>query len=263
MQRTFWSWTQALRIMAAILFLASPARHAAAADFQIQPTTLELSGGANSGAFSVINNGDESINFQVSVKEWTQDAAGKDVYTDTKDIVFFPKIMTTAPHEQRAIRIGYKAPASSNEKTYRLFVEEIPAPKKETTEKTAGKIRAGITIAFRFASPIFVKPPQPQETAAVERMELMKGVAKAGVKNTGNIHIKVSSVLFRGKAADGRELFSKETAGWYILHGHAMTYEAAVPQEFCADLAALEAVVKAENLTINGTMNVEKSMCAL
>lgn len=249
-------------LMTVLLFLSFSFCRVFAADFQIQPTTLELAGGAKSGAFSVINNGNESINFQISVKEWTQDANGKDVYEDTKDIVFFPKIMTTGPNEQRAIRIGLKAPLSVNEKTYRLFVEEIPSPAKETAPKEKGKIKAGITIAFRFATPIFVKPLKQQETAVVDKMELSKGTAKATIKNTGNVHIKVLSVTFTGKAADGRELFSKEVAGWYILHGLSVPYEAAVPREACEGLATIEVNAKSENLTINGAMKVQKGMCA-
>ncbi len=246
--------------MAALLFLSFPHAQAAAADFQIQPTMLDLSGGVKSGAFSVINNGDDSINFQISVKEWTQDANGKDVYEDTKDIVFFPRIMTTGPHEQRAIRIGFKAPLSVNEKTYRLFVEEIPSPKKETGVKDKG-IKAGVTIAFRFATPIFVKPLKQQEAAIVEKLEMSKGKVMAMIKNTGNVHIKVQNVVFSGKAADGKELFSKEIAGWYILHGLSVPYETAVPKEVCQGLATIEVVAKSENLTINGSLNVQKSMC--
>jgi fimbrial chaperone protein len=256
------------RIVSLLLIFALPAfgfiaTHAVAADFQIQPTMLDLKGGVKSGAFSVINNGAESINFQVEVKEWTQDAAGKDVYSDTKDIVFYPRIMTTGPHEQRAIRVGYKAPASKYEKTYRLFVEEIPSAKKEAEVKEKGKISAGITIAFRFATPIFVKPLVEQEAATVEKMEMANGVVRALVKNTGNIHIKLMNVTFRGKAADGKELFSKELAGWYILHGISVPYEFAAPKEVCADLATIEVAAKAENLAITRTLNVQKSMCAL
>ena len=249
-------------LMTALLLLSLTFCRAYAADFQIQPTTLELSGGVKSGAFSVINNGSESINFQVSVKEWTQDANGKDVYEETKDIVFFPKIMTTGPNEQRAIRIGFKAPLSVNEKTYRLFVEEIPSPKKGPETKEQGKIKAGITIAFRFATPIFVKPLKQQETAVVDKMEMSRGEVKATIKNTGNVHIKLLSVTFRGKAADGRELFSKEVAGWYILHGLSVPYETAVPGGACEGLATIEVNAKSENLTINGAMNVQKGMCA-
>jgi fimbrial chaperone protein len=249
-------------LLAGLLFIAISVSRAFAADFQIQPTTLDLGGSAKSGVFSVINNGKEKIDFQISVKEWTQDAGGKDVYEDTKDIVFFPKIMSVEPFEQRAIRIGVKAPTSQKEKTYRLFVEEIPSPKKEPDVKLKGNIRAGLTIAFRFATPIFVKPVRPQESYVIDRIEMSKGAVRAIVKNTGNVHVKLLAVKFSGKAADGKELYSKEVAGWYILHGLTLPYEAAVPNELCGKLATIDVSAQTENININGTLNVQKSMCA-
>lgn len=249
-------------LLAGLLVIAVSVSRVFAADFQIQPTTLVLSGNDKSGAFSVINNGNEKVDFQISLMEWSQDAQGKDVYVDTKEIVFFPKIMTVDPNGQRAIRIGVKAPPSQKEKTFRLFVEEIPTVKKETELSNTGKIHAGLTIAFRFATPIFVMPIKPQEGAVIEKMEMSKGTVKAVVKNTGNVHIKLRNVTFLGKAADGKELFSKEVAGWYVLSGLALPYETAVPQEQCGELAKIEVKAQAENTSITGTMNVQKSMCA-
>jgi fimbrial chaperone protein len=248
-------------LLAGLLFIAVSLSRALAADFQVQPTTLDLGGSVKSGAFSVINNGNEKIDLQISVKEWSQDAGGKDVYEDTKDIVFFPKIMSVEPFGQRAIRIGVKAPPSQMEKTYRLFVEEIPSPKKTPDVKLEGNIRAGLTIAFRFSTPIFVKPVRPQENYVIEGVEMSKGTVRAIVKNTGNVHIKLRAVTFSGKAVDGKELYSKEFAGWYILHGLSLPYEAAVPQELCGKLAAVDVSAQTENIDIHGTLNVQKNMC--
>jgi fimbrial chaperone protein len=224
--------------------------------------SLELGGRAKSGAFSVVNSGDEKLNCQIDVKEWSQGADGKDVYTETKDIIFFPKIMTVEPHEQRAVRIGVKVPASTKEKTYRLFIEEIPSQNKPTLSLASGKITAGLTIAFRYAMPIFVEPLKPQKSGVVENMEMSKGVVKAAVRNTGNIRMKLHTVTFRGKAQDGKELFSKDAGGWYVLHGMLRRYEAAVPKELCGALATIEVSAQTENSTINGTMNVQRKMCA-
>lgn len=253
------------KVMGALgLSLAISVSSAFAADFQVQPTSLILSSDAKSGAFTVLNDGNDSIDFQVDVKEWSQDAAGKDVYSEARDVVFFPKIMTVAAHEQRAIRIGIKSPPSQREKTYRVFVEEIPTPKKETEVAKTGNIRAGLTIAFRFATPIFVMPVKPQRSAEVARMEMAGGAVKALIRNTGNVHIKLLNLKFRGLAADGKELFSKEIAGWYILNGMAVPYEAAVPKEQCRALSSIEVKAQAADpdLNIAGSMPVDKSMCA-
>jgi fimbrial chaperone protein len=248
-------------LLAGLLFIAASFSPSFAADFQVQPTTMDLNGNTKSGVFSVINNGNEKIDFQVSVQEWSQDEKGKDVYTDTKDIVFFPTVMTVEANAQRAIRIGLKAPATLKEKTYRLFVAEIPTPKKTSDVKTEGSIKAGVTIAFRFAMPIFVKPARPQESYVIDGLEMSKGTVKTIVKNTGNVHVKLNAVKFSGKAADGKELFSKEVAGWYILQGLSFPYEAAVPKDVCGKLATIDVSAQTENGKIDGKLNVEKKMC--
>jgi fimbrial chaperone protein len=254
---------QGVLVLAVLAMAAAHAPGAFAADFQIQPTSMFLSTSDKSGAFSVINSGNEKIDFQISVKEWAQDEKGKDVYTDTQDIVFFPKIMTVDPNSQRAIRVGIKGPKSLQEKTYRLFVEEIPTPKKESEMKQIGKIKAGITIAFRFAVPVFILPVKPQESAVIEKLDMVNGTARATVRNAGNVHVKLLSITFTGKAADGKELFTREVAGWYVLRGMAFPYEAKVSKEQCNNLATIDVTAKAEDLTINtGTMNVQKKMCA-
>lgn len=242
-----------------LVLTPSPVR---ASNFSITPTSLDLSGSVKSGVFSVVNSGEEKLNCQIDLKEWSQDADGKDVYTEARDIVFFPKIMTVEPNEQRAVRIGIKGPPSLKEKTYRLFVEEIPSQKKTTDGKKEGKIAAGLTIAFRYATPIFVKPVKPEESGVVEKVDMSKGLVRAIVKNKGNVHFKLLTVTFRGVAADGKELFSKELAGWYVLNGMTRLYEAEVPKEVCADLSSIEVKAQAENFSINGSLNVQKTMCA-
>lgn len=245
-----------------LLFMLVFISSAGAADFQVQPTTMDLGANIKSGVFSVINNGKDKIDFQVSVKEWSQDEKGKDVYVDTKEIVFFPKVMAVESNSQRAVRIGLKTPPSSKEKTYRLFVEEIPVPKKTQDMEANKNIKAGLTIAFRFSMPIFVKPLRTQEVCVVDKIEMSNGAVKATVKNTGNVHVKLRAVKFSGKAADGKELFSKEIAGWYILNGLSFSYEAAVPKEICGQLAMIEVSAQTESSNINGTLNVQKNMCA-
>jgi fimbrial chaperone protein len=231
------------------------------ANFNIVPTSLELGGNAKSGAFSVMNGSSEKLNCQIEVKEWTQDANGKDVYADTGDIVFFPKIMTVQPKEQRAIRIGIKGPLPPQERTYRLFVEEIPVQKSVAEANAPRELVAGLTIAFRYSMPIFVKPVIQRQSGVIEKTNMVKGAAKVVVRNTGNVHLKLSIVAFRGKSADGKEVFSKEAAGWYILHGQSRSFEVTVPQELCLKLATIVIDAQSENFTINGTLAVHKEMC--
>lgn len=234
----------------------------ALADFRVQPTTLDLGSKVKSGVFSVINNGNEKIDFQISVKEWNQDEKGKDIYTDTKEIIYFPKVMSVDANSQRAVRIILKTPPSSREKTYRLFVEEIPVQKKTDDVDAKKNIKAGLTIAFRFSMPIFVKPIRLQESCVIDKIGMSNSMLKAVVKNPGNVHVKLRNVKFSGKAADGKELYSKEIAGWYILNGLSSSYETEIPKELCGKLAKIEMSAQTENDNIKGIMNVQKDMCA-
>jgi len=245
-----------------LLVLAVLTSEALSSNFSIYPTVLELSGSTKSGVVSVINNGTEKLNCQIDVKAWAQDQNGKDVYTDTKEIVFFPKIMTVEPSEQRAIRIGLKGPVGTKEKTYRLFVEEILPQKKAVDAQAPGKISAGLTIAFRYAAPIFVKPARPQEAGRIESMTMSKGVVGVVVKNAGNMHFKLLNVTFRGKSADGKERFFHEESGWYVLNGMARRYEATVPKGACADLTTIEVTAQAAAVSYNEQLIVQRAMCA-
>jgi fimbrial chaperone protein len=247
-------------VIISFLFLSLSSSPAFQGDFQIQPTSLELGSNVKSGSFSVINNGSDKLNVQISVMEWTQDETGKDLYEKTGDVVFFPKIMTVEPNEQRAIRIGMKGPPSLKEKTYRLFIEEIPTKKAQDIAVTE-KVTAGISIAFRYAIPIFVQPVREKKSGVVERVEMSQGVVRAFVKNTGNVHIKLLNVMFRGKTADGKDLFSKEAAGWYILHDLSRPYEATIPPDLCGKIATIEIKAEAEDFNLNGMLNVHKDMC--
>jgi fimbrial chaperone protein len=232
------------------LFVSFPAW---AGNFQVSPITLELGSGVNSGVFTVMNEGQEKINFQIAVSEWTQDSTGKDVYSETGDIVFFPKIMTLLSGEQRVIRVGLKGPRGRNEKTYRIFIEEIPSREKS----------AGVNLAFsiRFAPPIFVKPTEIITSGAIDTIQLAKGELSAMLRNTGNVHLKIASIWIKGRSASGAEIFSHEMAGWYLLHHVARNIEASFPQEKCKELSSVEIEAKMENSNLNGKLDVQRGMC--
>jgi len=68
--------------------------------------------------------------------------------------------MSIDPNSQRAVRIGLKTPPGAREKTYRLFVQEIPTQKKTQDVDINEKVKAGVTIAFRFSMPIFRQTAQ-------------------------------------------------------------------------------------------------------
>src|SRR5947209_3025932 len=95
------------------------------AEYTVSPMRLELSRDARSGVVTLTNTGASPIDFQMTAMEWTQDNDGADHYAETGEIIFFPKILTLAPNEDRVVRVGAKSAPAASERTFRLFIERI------------------------------------------------------------------------------------------------------------------------------------------
>jgi len=222
-------------------------------EFRVMPIRLDFDRGAKSGVITVVNEGEEKLHVQMKAFEWSQDADGKDKYVETNDIIFFPRMMMLEKKEERILRAGIKIPATTKEKTYRLFIEEIPGPRKAEG--------VNVAIAIRFGVPIFVKPFKEDAKGGIEKIELSKGVLNVHVKNTGNVHFIINSVNIKGRNVKEEEVFSKELSGWYLLNNVSRTYTTPIPGEFCKNIAKFDIEVKTNRFNFNGKLDVVQAMC--
>ncbi len=148
MVRNYWRGTL-VALCCALLWTGA----ALAGEFTVNPTRLDLGAAARSGVVTVRNDGKSPLSFQLQAMDWAQDATGKDQYTETRDLIFFPRILTIEPGQEGVVRVGTKTPVVPTEKTYRLFIEELPGTNKDPE-------KPGVQIAFliRFGAPIFIAP---------------------------------------------------------------------------------------------------------
>ncbi len=225
-----------------------------AGEWRVSPISLDLGKDARSGVITISNDAAEKLNVQMKAMEWTQDAEGKDVYTDTNDIIFFPKIMTLEKKEERIIRIGMKSPALSREKTYRLYVEEIPEPRKAQTTSVA--------IAIRFGVPIFVKPLKEEQKGEISALTMSKGALTAVVKNTGTTNFRITSLVIKGINGKGEQSFATELPGWYLLSGATRSHATTLSREACINTNKIEAEVKTTTISLSGKLDVDKAQCS-
>src|SRR5262245_20832967 len=109
------------------LFCALP-RAAHASEFDVSPVTLTLNGQMTSTMLTITNRGSEAVRFHVSAFAWDQRPDGEMVLNPTTDVVFFPAMLTLNPKEARNLRVGTNVKPGAVEKTYRIFVQELPPP---------------------------------------------------------------------------------------------------------------------------------------
>ena len=227
---------------------------ALAGSFKAVPIKLFLDAGTQTTTLTVTNQGGEKVTVQLDAKQWSQDETGQDVYTDTRDIVFFPKIADIGKGEKRIVRVGYQgAKDPRREKTYRLFLQELPVTKP-------GEM--ALKFALRFGIPIFVKPRvEVSQWGLDDKLELAQESLKLKVKNTGSTHLMVGKIRASGVDESGAEVFSKEKAGWYALAGATKTFVLAVAREDCLKASAVTVDVEVDKTTRSARLAVDKAMC--
>lgn len=233
---------------------------AQAGALRVSPSKLEFSADAKSGVVSLLNEGPERVRLLVTASEWNQNAEGKDIYSKTSDIVFYPKNIILDTGGQQVIRVGTRGPSSAREKAYRLMIEEIGQPNDQVLKDEE---KRGNAIVFKSTIVIFVKPRVEQISGVIEKIGLSNGVAFVKIVNTGNAHVIVTSVSMLGTASDGKKLFNREFAGWYLLSGATRAYRSDIPRNICRGLVRLDSEVTSDKYTLQKSMEVQKEMCSL
>jgi fimbrial chaperone protein len=144
-------------------------QEAMAATFDIQPIRIVLDEKVRLEKLTIRNISDAAFPIQVKAYEWSQNEKGEDVYTETKDIITFPKILSINKGEEKFIRIGTTVPPGTREKTYRIYVEEMPAPEKEKDKQGAK-----VNLYMKIGIPVFINPIKVDNNAEIEDIEMAK-----------------------------------------------------------------------------------------
>jgi len=240
-------WPSVLFFICALTCISSTA---IAGDFAVSPIRLDFDNTSKSGSLTITNSAESELKVQISLYEWSEDGDGADAYRASDDLLYFPRLATIAPNSQQVIRVGLRGTTvNTYEKSYRLFVEELPEKKPLTGTQLA--------IAIRFSVPLFVRPPKEDPRGEIDSLRMEKGQLHVVVRNTGNVHLMVSSI-----AATSGALFNAEVNGWYLLPGAKREYQLAVPAEICAKLKKLDVRVKTDRLQFEKSLDITASMCS-
>lgn len=223
------------------------------ANFTVRPIRIFFDGTNKTNILTIKNEAREDLTLQLWAYAWGQDEKGEDLYSPTKDIIFFPKILTIKKEEEKIIRLGSKIPQGEYEKTYRLYIEEIltPAP----IETTA------VRIIMKVGVPIFISPIKTEAKANIEKIEMLKGTLYIQVKNEGNIHFVIRAINVHGRDALGEEVFKTEIGGGYLHSGKSKGLTMEIPKEKCLKINNIEVNIATDRLSIGKKLDVGKEMC--
>lgn len=241
----------ALLLLGLSLVLAGSA---GAISFEIKPVKIFFDADVKAEKLTIRNSGENDLTLQLKIYKWSQDAEGKDNYEETPDVVLFPRILKMGKGEEKIVRIGTQLAPAAVEGTFRIYIEEIPEI-KETQEGAA------VSFVTRAGVPLFRTPLKVDAKGKVDSLSMKNGKVEARVRNDGNLHFIIKSVRFRITNPGGKEMFSQEAGGWYLLSGASRVYSASIPENVCKSGNNLDVEVKTSRFVLNAAMALDGSMC--
>jgi fimbrial chaperone protein len=236
------------------VFAGPLARPAAASSFNVNPTQIFLTGKATSALLTIRNESEDTLRFQLSAFAWDQSPTGELLLAPTSDIVFYPALLTLAPKEERKIRVGRTAPAGSAEKTYRIFVEEMPPLDEE------GVSGAAVKMLTKRGVPIFIRPARESATATVSGLERQGDVVRFSLSNSGTVHFVPQQVTVKGMAGTN-PVFEQTLDAWYVLAGGRRDFQTAIPKDTCGKVTSLFVEVAIGSSRLNETLDTPGGAC--
>lgn len=244
------------KLFIAFLILGAFLLHGSAdsATFDIKPIKIFFDADTRIEKLTINNASEDDLSLQIKVYKWLQNEKGEDIYDETGDIVIFPKVLRIKKGDERLIRIGTNLKPEINEKTYRIYIEELPS-------KEGRQEGATVRLLMRTGIPVFISPVKSEAEGKIESVFVKNGKVEVAVKNDGNLHFIITSLSIKGEDSQGKELFSKELGGWYLLNGTSRLYAAEIPPGVCADTARLKLEIKTNRFNLNDKFDMDKSMC--
>jgi fimbrial chaperone protein len=250
-----WTRGRTLASIALLLLAATVASPVAAADFTVNPIQIFLSTQNPSAILTVQNTSTEPLRFQLNAFGWAQDDAGQMVLTPTTEVIFFPRLLSLVPGEQRIVRIGASVPPGPVERTYRIFVEELPPA--FTQSAPAGQVR----VLARMGIPIFIEPRIGRAELRLAPPTIATGRVVFELRNAGTRHAIPQEIRVRGLGPAGDALWAREPDSWYILAGDRRVYEVPLSREDCARTKTIAIEVKAGEQVLAERLDVAAAAC--
>ena len=162
--------------------------------------------------------------------------------------------MTLGPKEERRIRVGSTVGVAEQERTYRIFVEELPS--------AAGQQENAVRVLTKMGIPIFIRPAKEIATADLRDLAVRDGSLHFALNNRGTVHFVPQKVVVRAAGAAGERLIEQELKAWYILAAGRRDFDVVVPPATCAQVASLTVEVEFNSNVLKESLQTPGGTCA-
>jgi fimbrial chaperone protein len=230
-------------------------RVADAAGYTVNPTRVYLSASSASALMTLKNESDAPLRMQIKAQRWEQTRAGEMQLTPTEDLIVFPTLVTLNPGEARKVRVATAAGFGAVERSYRLYVEELPPASGASAEGPS------VRILTRMGIPVFLQPGKPQATATLRDVGMSQGKVAFELANTGNTHYFPDSITVRGFTASGQPVSEWPLNGWYVLAGGARAFALELERPACEKVRSLLIEVTIGETTIRSPLTTPGGAC--
>lgn len=203
------------RVLGAAIVIQLLRLNLLAGTFIVNPVRIDVSAARPNAVMQIENMSSDAVTLQVHVVTWSSQGA-VDQYADTDEILLNPPIFSLEPHQKQFLRLGLRhGNSGALERTYRLILEEVPAPPKPGF--------SGLTTILKISVPIFSSPGTkvaPRVSWHAERTAT--GVKIVGI-NSGSAHLQLRHFELRDTAHKDAALSRILTD--YLLPGQTKAWD--------------------------------------
>jgi fimbrial chaperone protein len=205
-----------VKFLFAVTLLLAAQISARAATLQIEPVLIDVTAPGAASTVTLRNEGAAPINVQIRVFRWSQ-VDGKENLEPTDDVVASPPAVTLAPkgnYVARIVRVS-KRPVSGEE-SYRVLIDQLPAPAQKRTN--------AVNLLVRYSIPVFFGASERRDPAVAWTVAVSGNKVKVTARNDGDRRLRIASLNIRdgkGKTVS----FSKGLVG-YVLGNSTVAWTA-------------------------------------
>lgn len=202
-----------MRILLAIaaLFIAT---QAPAASLRVAPVLIDLRAPARAATLTLQNMQQQGVDVQIRVFRWRQ-KDGRESLDPTTDVVVSPPIIKLEPGVEQVVRVVRTATqAVTGEESYRVIVDELPAPSRRRDGTVA--------LLLRYSIPVFFADRDGTDPKIAWRIERTGTAYTVSATNAGAKRLRVANMTL--KDTRGATLARQDGLVGYVLGGSSTRF---------------------------------------